>query len=50
MVHPATYNFIQKYVDIQNGEVAEYADLLNALELIDTNSKLDILFFEKNYF
>jgi ferritin len=49
-VHPATYNFIQKYVDIQNGEVAEYADLLNALELIDINSKLDVLFFEKNYF
>ena len=49
-LHPATYNFIQKYVDIQNGEVAEYADLLNALELIDINSKLDVLFFEKNYF
>jgi ferritin len=49
-VHPATFNFIQKYVDFQNQEVAEYSDLLNALELIDTNNKLDVLFFEKNYF
>lgn len=49
-IHPATFNFIQKYVDIQNEEVAEYSDLLNALELIDTKNKLDVLFFEKNYF
>lgn len=48
--HPATFNFIQKYVDIQNDEVSEYSDLLNALELIDTKNKLDILFFEKKYF
>jgi hypothetical protein len=37
-------------VDFQNQEVAEYSDLLNALELIDINNKLDVLFFEKNYF
>jgi ferritin len=49
-IHPATFNFIQKYVDIQNNEVSEYSDLLNALELIDCNNKLDVLFFEKNYF
>lgn len=49
-IHPATFNFIQKYVDYQNDEVSEYSDLLNALELIDYNNKLDILFFEKNYF
>lgn len=48
--HPATFNFIQKYVDIQNQSVAEYSDLLNAIELINTDNKLDILFFEKNYF
>ena len=42
--------FIQKYVDIQNGEVEEYSDLLNALCLIDINNKLDILFFEERYF
>lgn len=49
-IHPATFNFIQKYVDYQNDEVAEYSDLLNALELINHNNKLDVLFFEKNYF
>jgi ferritin len=49
-IHPATFNFIQKYVDIQNEEVSEYSDLLNALELIDYNNKLDLLFFEKKYF
>jgi ferritin len=48
--HPATFNFIQKYVDIQNGEVAEYSDLLNALCLVDINNKLDILIFEERYF
>jgi ferritin len=48
--HPATFNFIQKYVDIQNSSVAEYSDLLNAIELINADNKLDVLFFEKNYF
>ena len=49
-IHPATFNFIQKYVDIQNGEVEEYSDLLNALCLVDINNKLDILIFEERYF
>ena len=48
--HPATFNFIQKYVDIQNSSVAEYSDLLNAIGLINPDNKLDVLFFEKNYF
>jgi len=48
--HPATFNFIQKYVDIQNEEVSEYSDLLNALCLVDINNKLDILIFEERYF
>jgi len=48
--HPATFNFIQKYVDIQNEAVGEYSDLLNALMLININNKLDILFFETKYF
>ena len=48
--HPATFNFIQKYVDIQNGGVEEYSDFLNALCLIDINNKLDILIFEERYF
>lgn len=48
--HPATFNFIQEYVDIQVGEVSEYSDFLNALQLIDTGSKLDLLMFEDKYF
>lgn len=49
-IHPATFNFIQGYVNIQNSSVSEYSDLLNAIELINKDNKLDILFFEKNYF
>ena len=48
--HPATFNFIQKYVDIQNEAVGEYSDLLNALNLVDINNRLDVLYFENNYF
>ena len=48
--HPATFNFLQKYVDIQNGEVEEYSDFLNALELININNKFEILYFENTYF
>jgi len=48
--HPATFNFIQKYVDIQNDSVAEYSDLLNALCLINPDNKLDVLVFEERYF
>lgn len=49
-LHPATFNFIQTYVNYQVEEVAEYSDLLNALELIDTNNRLDVLYFENQYF
>lgn len=49
-VHPATFNFIQGYVNIQNEAVGEYSDLLNALTLIDIDKKLDVLFFETEYF
>ena len=48
--HPATFNFIQKYVDIQNGEVSEYSDFLNALNLINHTDKFQILYFEQTYF
>jgi ferritin len=48
--HPATFNFLQGYVNIQNDAVGEYSDLLNALELINLDSKLDVLFFETEYF
>lgn len=49
-LHPPTFNFIQKYVDIQNGEVEEYSDYLNALALINSENRLDLLYFENNYF
>ena len=49
-LHPATFNFIQKYVDIQNGEVEEYSDFLNALELVNVENKFEILYFENTYF
>ena len=49
-MHPATFNFIQKYVDIQNGEVEEYSDLLNALELVNKDNKFELLYFENTYF
>lgn len=48
--HPSTFNFIQEYVNFQTESVKEYSDLLNALELINFNNKLDLLIFEKNYF
>lgn len=47
---PATFNFIQKYVDIQNDEVSEYSDLLNALQLVNTENKFELLYFENTYF
>lgn len=49
-IHPGTFNFLQGYVDIQLGEVAEYSDYLNALTLINTESKFEILYFENEYF
>jgi len=49
-IHPATFNFIQKYVDIQNGEVEEYSDFLNALQLVDITNKFEVLYFENTYF
>lgn len=46
----ATFNFIQKYVDIQNEAVGEYSDFLNALQLVDVNNKFEVLYFENTYF
>lgn len=45
----ATFDFLQGFREIQNASVIEYSDLLAALELIDINSKLDILHFEELY-
>lgn len=48
--HPATFNFLQEFIDIQNASVAEFSDLLNALCLVNINNKLDLLVFEERYF
>ena len=49
-LHPASFNFIQQYVDYQNKEVEEYSDLLNAAVLIDVTNKFEVLYFEQTYF
>jgi ferritin len=46
----ATFDFLQGFRQTQSDSVVEYSDLLAALELIDINSKLDILHFEELYF
>ena len=46
----ATFDFLKEFRDIQTTSVAEYSDLLNALELIDVNSRLDVIHFEDYYF
>ena len=48
--HPATFNFVQGYVNIQNESVAEYSDLLNAIMLINYENKFEVLYFEQTYF
>jgi ferritin len=45
-----TFDFLQEFRKIQNESVAEYSDLLNALNLINVNNKFEILYFENNYF
>jgi len=47
---PATFNFIQTYVDYQNAEVEEYSDYLNAFSLVDANNKFEVLYIENQYF
>lgn len=42
--------FLQQFIQIQNDEVKEYSDLLNALLLIDPADKYQLLYFENNYF
>ena len=46
----AIFDFLSYFRQIQMDSVAEFSDLLNALELIDVNNKLDILYFEQTYF
>jgi len=48
--HLMTFNFLQEYVDTQNESIAEMSDLLNAAQLVDVSSKLDLLHYEERYF
>ena len=48
--HLMTFFFLQEFVDIQNESIAEFSDLLNAAQLIDVSSKLDLLHYEERYF
>jgi ferritin len=45
-----TFNFIQGFMEIQRKAVAEYATLLNRLQLIDNKDKNWIFEFEHNSF
>lgn len=49
-VHASSFNFIQKYTKFQTKSIAEYSDLLNALQLISVENKFDVLYFEQTYF
>lgn len=46
----ATFDFLQEFRKEQTDSIIEYSDLLAALELIDINNKLDVLYFEEIYF
>lgn len=46
----ATFDFLTYFRTNQNDSVAEYSDLLNALELFNLENKLDIIHFEEIYF
>ena len=48
--HLPTFDFLQEFRTIQVQSIAEYSDLLNAAQLIDTSNKLDLLHFEERYF
>lgn len=48
--HLMTFNFLQGFVDIQTESIAEMSDKLNAAQLVDVNSKLDLLHYEERYF
>jgi ferritin len=46
----AVFDFLSEFRKIQTDSVAEFSDLLNALDLINVNNPLDILYFEQAYF
>lgn len=46
----ATYVFIQDYIKQNTASTAEYADLLNALQLFNPENNFELLYFENQYF
>lgn len=45
-----TFDFLRKLREGQYESVVEYSDLLNALQLIDSSDKYQVLYFEQTYF
>lgn len=45
-----TFDFLSSFRTEQTAAVAEYADLLNALQLINVENNFEILYFENQYF
>jgi len=45
-----TFDFLQEFRTIQNDSVAEYADLLNAAQLVNVENNFEVLYFENQYF
>ena len=45
-----TFDVLTKFRKIQKGAVVEYNDLINGLNLVDTNDKFQVLYFEQTYF
>ena len=46
----ATFDFLQELRQIQTTSIAEYADLLNAAQLINVFNNFEVLYFEQTYF
>lgn len=46
----ATFVFLQDYIKQNTGSTAEYADFLNALQLINPENNFELLYFENQYF
>ena len=48
--HLPTFDFLQEFRLLQVESIAEFSDLINASQLIDVSSKLDLLHYEERYF
>ena len=48
--HLPTFDFLQEFRTLQTEAIAEYSDKLNAAQLVDVSSKLDLLHYEERYF